>query len=533
MKKYACIWFLTLCTANILGGVLEDMPVLPLHGKSFFLTRSQVTNAARDLVDSQPNFPIICENYRKWWIFSITPEYLHSFRPEDIAEYFFGTPYLQISGSKVVGRGENDLLADYFGLGQTFNSRIKLEPFLSNALADFRFRIGYGRWYFDTQAAVVRARTGIRIEECITNDGLDMPFAALYMAPGTVEPVVSSFCQAISRGAVYGEIVEPLFFNKIGSPESITKLTEIQSALGWIFLDHPNGWLSINLRNSIPTGSRPNARFLFEPIVGNGHHWELGVGFYGQGILWEKDGDKHVYVWFEANFTHLFGDKQCRTFDLLDVCDDCCNACPVENGFGSRYILAKEFDETGNYIGQTVPLLNRTTLLSKVSVDFEMDLAIMFAFEFTDWVIDLGYDGWLRTRERIKILDCLPCDTIGLKGIQNVALQMGGPSNATQSKATLHGNHFFAQQAVADPNPPVFTNQAQIDIGSAASGRMLTHKIFSHVQHTWHRYEPCAYQPFLGIGFEVEFEGRRPKNLQPNKLAMSQWGVWLKTGIGY
>jgi hypothetical protein len=37
----------------------------------------------------------------------------------------------------------------------------------------------------------------------------------------------------------------------------------------------------------------------------------------------------------------------------------------------------------------------------------------------------------------------------------------------------------------------------------------------------------------LGIGIEVGFEGQRPKDLQPNKLAMSQWGVWLKTGIGY
>lgn len=507
-------------------------PDLPLHGKSFLLTRSQVTNAARDLVDWHPNFPFICDK-NLWYSFSITPEYMHSFRPEDIAEYFFGTPYLQVSGSKVTGRGENDLLADYFGLGQTFSSNVKLEPKLSNALADFRFRVGYDRWYFHTQAAVVRAKSVIHIAECITNDGLDSQFDALYMAPGPVTPVVSSFCQAISNGAVYGEVTEPLFFSKIGNPHAITKLTEIQSAIGWIFLEHPNGWLSVNLRGSIPTCPRPNAQFLFEPIVGNGHHGELGVGFYGQGLLWEKDGDKQINVWLELNFTHLFADQQCRTFDLLDVCNDCCDPTPSENGFGSRYILAKIFDETGNYSQNTVPLLNRTTLLSKVSVDIEMDLAIMFAFEFTDWVIDLGYNGWLRSRERISLVDCFPCDTIGLKGIQNVELQMGGPSNATQSKATLHGNRIITQTLVADPNPPVFTNQAQIDTNSAASGRMFTNKIFSHVQHTWHRTETCAYQPFVGIGFEVEFEGRRPKNLQPNKLAVSQWGVWLKTGIGY
>jgi hypothetical protein len=218
---------------------------------------------------------------------------------------------------------------------------------------------------------------------------------------------------------------------------------------------------------------------------------------------------------------------------LLDVCDTCCDAAPVENGFGSRYILTKEFDESGAYTQQTVPLINRTTLPANVSIDFEMDIAVMFAFEWYNWSVNLGYDGWLRTRERISLDGCFPCDTYGLKGIQNVTLQMGGPSDATQSKATLHGDPFAAQALVVDANPPVFVSQAQIDTQSAASGRMFTNKIFTHVQHSWHRTDPCALQPFIGLGFEVEFEGRRPKYLQPNKLAMSQWGVWLKTGIGY
>ena len=52
------------------------------------------------------------------------------------------------------------------------------------------------------------------------------------------------------------------------------------------------------------------------------------------------------------------------------------------------------------------------------------------------------------------------------------------------------------------------------------------------INDTWHRLVPCALQPFLGVGIEVEFEGR-PKDLQPNKNGVSQWGVWLKTGVGY
>jgi hypothetical protein len=510
-----------------------DIPYLPLHGKIPFATRSQSVNAARDLVDWHRNYPLVCDNKNAWRSFSVTPEYIHSFRPDEIAEYLFGTPFLQISGSKVPDRSTNDLLADYFGLGQTFSSQVKLEPVLQNMLADFRFHAGYKRWYFHVHAPVVWAKNEIGITECISNDGLDMPFDPLYMAPDAVTPVVSSFCQAISNGAVYGEVTEPLRFAKIGSPKAITKLSEIQLACGYIFLERPNGWLSANVRGSIPTGTRPNGEFLFEPIVGNGHHGELGMGLYGQGLLWEKDGDKQISVWVEMNITHMFGDIQCRTFDLLSNCNDCCDQIPVENGFGSRYILAKEFNATGNYTQNTVPLANRTTLEAKVSVDVQIDFAIMFAFEFTNWVIDLGYNGWFKCAEHINLIGCLPCNSIGLKGIQNVALLMGGPSNATQSRATLHGDPFTTQALVADANPPVFTNTAQIDTNSGASSRMLSNKIFTHVQYNWHRYEPCAYQPFVGFGFEVEFQGNRPKYLQPNKIALSQWGVWMKTGIGY
>src|SRR5438552_2960269 len=106
--------------------------------------------------------------------------------------------------------------------------------------------------------------------------------------------------------------------------------------------------MSITLRGTIKIGTSPDRRISFGLIVGNGHHGELGLGFYGQGLLWQKDDDKLISLFLEANFTHLFGDKQCRSFDLCQICDPCC---PVTyaNGFGSSYILAKEFDADGNY----------------------------------------------------------------------------------------------------------------------------------------------------------------------------------------
>jgi len=69
----------------------------------------------------------------------------------------------------------------------------------------------------------------------------------------------------------------------------------------------------------------------FEPIVGQGKHWELGGGLDARWVWWRScDEDKDFTVYLDANVAHLFKARQCRTFDL-------CNK-PL-----SRYMLAMKF----------------------------------------------------------------------------------------------------------------------------------------------------------------------------------------------
>ena len=118
------------------------------------------------------------------------------------------------------------------------------------------------------------------------------------------------------------------------------------------------------------------------------------------------------------------------------------------------------------------------------------------------------------------------------KGIQNVATGIG-LSNATQSTATLTGNNFADQALVADPFPPVFFNDDQIDESSAQATRGFTHKVFGNFGYSWQNCYKWV-EPFLGIGGEVEFEGLNPRHeIKANKNSISQWGVWIKGGFGF
>ena len=484
-------------------------------------------NAARELVLWHRYINQYCQNF--YGAFSITPEYKHSFRPSRLAEYFFGVDELEISGSQVPNRDESrDILADYFGLAPSFQSTVFMKPEIRTGLIDLNLYLGYQDYYLRIHVPYVWTKWTFELNETITprnNPPVDYP--PLYMDTLAVTPPASSFTQAIEGGLTWGQVKDGIQFGRINKPKGISGFAEAQVALGWNFVNTPIGHAGLNLRGSIPAGTRSKAIYLFEPIIGNGRHAEIGLGFTGHLILWEKDGNQNIGIYADANITHLFNSRQRRSFDLINPSDP-------QNleylGFGTRYILAKQFDIFGNY--SALPAIDVTTLECNVSVAIQIDAVIMASYENRGYTADLGYNVWFRSREMISDRERIPHNKYALKGIQNVAT-FAGLSNATQSTATIFGDPFADQAAVADPNPPVFFNDDQIYESSAEATRGFTHKMFGDFGYTW---DNCMHyiSPFLGIGGEVEFEGLNPRHeIKANKNSISQWGVWIKTGFGF
>ncbi len=490
-----------------------------LRGISFFSQRSQSTNAAREIVGLHP-FIYKYDATSNYVTIALTPVYNQSVRPRRIAQALFGTNILSISGSLVDGRGQDDMLADYFGLSQQFQSRVKLEPLIQNALIDFQLYIGLDSWvsglFFYAHMPAGWTQWNLQIEEKIFNAGNNTPFPAGYMAPGETNAPFKSFKDAMKGETNFGSI-QALKFGKIDGAQAKSGISDIQLTLGWNFILEENSHVGLSIRTAIPTGSRTNSEFLFEPILGNGKHWELGVGFTSHVVIWEKDAQQELALYADVNLMHLFKARQRRSFDLC------------ENGFGSRYILTKIFDETGATTGTALPLINQTTLTCKVHTDIQTDIVLMFGYTYQDIVFDIGYNGWIRSKEKITLNQDIEKDRFGLKGIQNVI------DNFTQSTATLVGNNFADQSSVADTNSPKFVKNQDINVRSARSPLVLTHKLFTHIGYAWKNENEEHAIPFIGIGGEIEFEGINEHNTAepPDNTTMSQWGIWLKGGFAY
>jgi len=518
-RKLTLLAFAICTTARAQEGPTE------LYGHTFFSPRPQGCDAARQLVGQHPYQHKYDANHC-YGTFSATMEYLHTYKNYRIAEHFWGVDTVRFSGSQVTTRGENDILADYFGLSPAFDSLLTFEPKAETFLIDFNLYAGLDGLchglYFQVIAPAVWTQTKICLDEDITDNGASTQFPALYMDTAAVTAPITSAKRPFDGDVTYGQVKEGMKFGKIACRET-GKLSDILMVLGWDFLRRERGHVGCNLRLSAPTGTKITSEYMFQPVVGNGHHWEFGVGLDGKLTLWEKDGEQTVDLIAQMLFTHVFKARQYRSFDF------------TKNGFGSRFILLKEFDGAGTYDGTCLPAINKTTLACDVSADIQVDGIIMAAYHNQNWTFDFGYNGWIRSREKICIVGEIEKNKYGFKGIQNVATTpVPGPDNHTQSAATLHGNPLTdaVRTAVADPSP-VFIKTSDLDPASAGMERCISHKFFLNLSYAWD-YDTCQRViPYLGLGFEFEFEGVRQDNSRPNKITWSQVGVMVKGGLEF
>jgi len=608
-------------TKKLLGLVLLFSSCASLAVAPYISIRSQSENAAREIVgagwNTQINLFDKCDFYGN---VSITPEFIRSFRPCRIAECLFGgfggcydcgdccgsscstvcNPCgpcgpcnyncnscaddcyrIGISGSQYDNRGACDWLADYFGLPTDYKSCVTFKPQIDTFLVDFNMYFGLDEWlqgmYFRIHAPVVYTRWDLNMCECIESRGENNhapgyfdPTLAL-MGTTTVgilrENLVSDFTSFI-RGC--GTINDPdITFNPLCNAKmdccrhKQAGLSDIQAALGWNFLLDECYHAGFNIRGAMPTGNRPYGEYLFEPIIGNGKHWELGVGFTGHWDFWTSCDECWCWsVFCDVNVTHLFATRQCRTFDLK------CK--PL-----SRYMLAGYYGSpvrdlrwgtpgpdrempSKQFKGIYSPVANLTTMPVEVSSAAQADMVLMFQGVWNNnWSFDIGYNLWARSCEKIvPICDCFCGFEDGVWGLKGDAFMYGFHKktfpdtgvalSATQSKATIckgintgatPSGGFLGENIGIDhpmqaldgtgnalqPYDPamswgsrVYTsvepellNICDIDFNGART-KGLTHKLFANIDYTWCDCDCCweNWTPYLGIGFEVEFAHR-------------------------
>lgn len=572
-------------------------------------------------------------------LLGITFEYMRSFDYKKINESLFGTNIfdcnaIKISGSKVANRGERDWLADYFYLPNDFESVVRFKPVIDNFIVDFNFYLDLDKWvknsYFSIWSPLVHSRWHMNMHEVVTNYGVNPQVAGLF-TPQTLQrgSMLENFT-AYANGTELTPVaaakptrrtdvaLEPVpitsnFFPltifqqlknaKISTNEkSTTRFADVRAYLGWNIIQDKYH-VGFNIQGAMPTGSRPRGKFLFEPIVGNGNHWELGGCVNAHCNLWSNaDETAAVTLYGEINGTYFFHARQFRTFDLK------CK--PF-----SRYMLAQRMDTpvlnnlgglpqdaqtpiyaTSQFQQQFAPLANITTIPVDVGVNLQTDMFIMAHAQWHNWTFDLGYNIWTRSCENIRELGFNTLDKNMVWALKGDAQMFGFATMDANNTTTV--NDIFANQPIAlsatqsgatiysglnlespttnpnidspllatvqsgpplnpvagttpDPllvnlsavtpatNPPlintsiqpIFIKETDLDICGAQT-RGFSNTIFAHINYTGsdlHRWTP-----HIGLGGQIEV-GRTNRDCDNGcqECAVSQWGVWVKTGFAF
>jgi hypothetical protein len=524
-------------------------------GKTIYIPRSVGANTARELVGWQNYIHLHDdENYAS---FALALGHARSFKPERLAQLLFGNTTINFAGSQVADRRNCEWLADYFGLPTHFRGRITFNPRITNTYLDAELFVGLDAvapgFYLRMHSPLVHSTWHLELTEC-SNTGTFTAFPPCYMQNQPAIPA-HTITQALSGLYVFGDMKTPRQFGNFDCrSRSRTRLADIDIIAGYDFIACPDYYVGLYTQVVIPTGNKPDVRYIFDPIVGNGHFWEIGLGIAGSALLWECP-ERYLRIYAEGNFTHLCQNRQLRSFDLC------------RNGLFSRYMLLKEFERDRiTYSGNLISAINATTIPVDVSVPIKGDLSVKLAYSMGDFQADIGYNIYGRMREKLRACnDQINCN-LGIKGTTGTCYFVYGTSgipaefgslittqslNATESNATITraGTIDNAQipvtgvQTIATAwnnpritgpasgtdiilaqtsQPPVLVTMRDLDLASGHACSFVTHKLFTFLSYT-------ACNGFIGVGGEIEFEGLA----RNERSSLNQWSLFIKGGVSY
>jgi hypothetical protein len=508
-----------------------------LYGKIFFSFRPQDSDSSRRILgwfNADYIEPVLKNSY----MVTISPQYTRSFDTNGIAQWFFfngcnkmtvGIPneyeVFDIDGSQIgLSLGTlYDPETDSVSLTAGKIGTVRAQPLVENFIVDLDFWCDLSAWreklWLRLEMPVVYMKTNMHMRASGRGSQADAyPLGLFSLQSTTIDdygdqvcgetPVpYSSILCALEGNQGWGA-VEPLKSGKFSARElSKWGVAGLHLDLGYDFYKSEPWYAAGSLHVVFPTGTKPKGTYVLEPVIGANKSWQLGGTVIANYVKEFKHSELGIY--FYAVGTHLFRSKQERVFSLL------------ANGPGSQLLLLKQFNAANTELLSAPREANIFCGETKIGSTLMFDGSLMLQYSRKRFVADVGYNYWIRTKERRSnkvFLREFADEIFGIKG----SLQMKEISDVGGIYAPLICNYNLTTDSTATiagdslevDDPAIFIQASDVNYGSALAPTSMSNKVFGAIgfKSKW----------FALLCGEAEFG--------MNNAAITQWGVMLKLG---
>ncbi len=510
-----------------------------LYGKTFFSFRPQDSDSSRRILGwFNKDHKIAFFKFKKHVILTISPQYTRSFDTNDIAQWFFFNGRDRMSVGIPSATESFDIDGEQIGLslGTIFDEyentispvvgkigNVWAKPLVENYIVDVDLWCDLSAWHDDLwsriEFPIVNMKTNMRMRASgkgTQNDeyvpGLfsleSTPFDGYedYACNATPVPYSSILC-ALDGNQGWGA-VEPLKSGKF-SPRGQSKwgVAGLHFDLGYDIYDTAPWYCAGSIHVVFPTGTRPKGTYVLEPVIGANKSWQVGATAIARYI--KEFGKDELGVYFYGVGTHLFKAAQDRVFSL------------ITNGPGSQLLLLKQFNSSASGLINAEREANIFCGRTKIGSAFMFDGSLMLQWSRKEIVVDLGYNFWIRTKEKRSksvLFRGFYENQLGIKGstpmedkqaVESIYAPLQClPDLTTDHCVTIAGGSFEAD------NPAVFIKPCNVNYGSALAPTSMSNKVFAAIGYksSW----------FILLSGEAEFG--------ISNAAINQYGVMLKIG---
>jgi len=270
----------------------------------------------------------------------------------------------------------------------------------------------------------------------------------------------------------------------INGKQGATGIADIEAVLGYDFVRNADWTAGLNIGLLIPTGNSATGKYAFEPIYGNGGHWELGFGGRVDGKLW-RDGDQTIGLHLSADYRYGFQANETRTLSI------------TKNGIAdsmNQYYLVVPVAAAMPKVETAEPFANKGTVPVSVTPNSALRGNLGLHYGNGGFLFGAYYAPAWKQAETAKV---------------SLPTAQGGVVQAEQDTNVVVVGH------------TVFANT---DVNADYSKRpsQLAHRLGADMGYTFKEWE---YPVALGLGGHYE--------LANENATVENWGINIKAGIGF